>query len=264
MKRHLLLILAPALLAAAGCSESNTTVGEEEGGCGTLRIDCSSDNRLEVRTATTPGADDFALELVQGVETRTWASITAFNTESPLLVRGVYTATITSGDPEAEGRDRPCYEGAKQFELKPRVQNSVRITAKITNSQALVRTTEQFRTYFHDAVFTVTTGSGNRFDFRFGSTTTPAAPDAAEPVYVRAATTLAVTGTARRPSATGQDNGSEVAFPEQTLAATKPATRHIFEFDAVNAGTATLRIWLDDELTETVTVPVELNEDAIL
>lgn len=245
---------------ATGCSENNTV---EEGGCGTLRIDCSSDNRLEVRAATTPGADDFAIELTKDGETRKWASVTAFNTESPLLVRGVYTATITSGDPEAEGCDLPCYGGAKQFELKPRVQNSVQITAKITNSQTQVRTTEQFRTYFHDAVFTITTGSGNRFDFRFGSTT-PAAPDTAEPVYVRAATTLTVTGTARRPSATGQDHGSEVAFPEQTLAATKPATRHIFEFDAVNAGTATLRIWLDDELTETVTVPVELNEDAIL
>lgn len=263
MKRQLLYMLAPALLTAAGCSE-NTPAGGEEDGCGTLRVGCSADDIFEVRGPTTPGADDFAFELRKGDEIRNWKSVTAFNTENPLLVTGAYTATISAGDPDAEGRDLPCYAGSEQFQLKPRVQNKVQITAKISNSQALVRTTEQFRNYFHDALFTVATGSGNNFDFRFAWTTSASEPDSTEPVYVRAATTLTVTGTARRQSATGQDNGAEVTFAEQSLTATKPATRHIFEFDAVNAGTATLRIWLDDELTETVTVSVDLNEDANL
>ena len=263
MKRQLLYILAPALLTAAGCSESTTAVGEEDG-YGTLRVACTPDDKPGVHAAATPGTDDFTLELVQGDETRKWASVTAFNTEKPLLLMGVYTATVTSGDSETEGFGCACYTGSQQFELKPRVQNSVQIPAKLVNSLALVRTTEQFRAYFHDVVFTVATGTGNDFDFHFSSTASPVVPDTEEPVYVRVGTALKVTGTAHRQSATGEDNGPEVTFPEQSVAATKPATRHIFEFDAANAGTATLRLLLDEEVVETVTFPVELNEDAIL
>lgn len=257
MKRQLIYLFAPAILLAAGCSENHTSDNEKEG-YGTLRIGCETDDILAVRAAATPGADDFALRLTRDGESRSWASVTDFNTENPLLPMGACTATITSGDPEAEGYDKPCYAGSERFELRPRVQNRVQITATVANSQALVRTTEQFRAYFHDAVITVTTGRGNAFDFRFATTESPAVPDSAEPVYVCAATTLSVAGTAFR------QGGDKVSFPAQALAATKPATRHIFEFDAANAGTATLRIWLDDSLTETVTIPVELNEDAIL
>lgn len=262
MKRQLLYILAPALLAATGCSENGTV--PEENGYGTLSIACTADEGPAVRAAATPGTDDFAVELVQSDRTSKWASVKAFNTERPLLLRGAYTATVTSGDPQTEGFGCAYYAGSKQFDLKPRVRNSVQITAKISNSLALVRTTEQFRAYFHDVIFTVRTGTGNAFDYHFASTASPAVPDTEDPVYVRVGTTLTITGTAYRQSATGEDNGPRVTFPEQSLAATKPATRHVFEFDAANAGTATLRLLLDDEAVETVTFPVELNEDAIL
>ena len=83
------------------------------------------------------------------------------------------------------------------------------MTATIANSQTVVRATEQFLNYFHDAQFTVTTASGNQFDFTPGST------PADEPVFVKSATTLKVTGTARRQSQTGTDEGPKVPSPSK-------------------------------------------------
>lgn len=249
MKRRLIYLFAPAWLLAAGCSEEHPADAQE--GLGTLQIACTADGGLAVRAAL-PQAADFALELSDGTATRRWASVAEFNAENPLLVQGEYTAAIAFGDPEAEGSDKPCYAGSERFELKARRQNRVEITARIANAQALVRTTERFRTYFHEAAFAVATGAGNRFEYRFA----PEGDAANEAVWVRAASTLSVSGTAVRQA------GDEVAFAEQTVDATRPATRYIFEYDAPNAGSAVVNIWIDDELTATVPVEVELNEDA--
>ncbi len=137
----------------------------------------------------------------------------------------------------------------------------------MANSQALVRTTEQFRKYFHDARFSVTTGSSNTFEFTFEGGGSD--PDQTDPLCVAASTSLAVNGTARRQSATGTDSGREVNFPEQRLEATTPRTRHIFEYDAADAGSATLNIYIgvdeegNDLLVETRVIEVELNDDSI-
>ena len=251
MKKQLIYLFAPAWLLAAGCSENRSADETQNDGYGTLQIGCTTDGNLAVRAAT-PQAADFALELSDGTVTRRWASVEEFNAENPLLTQGEYTAAISCGDPEDEGYDNPCYAGSERFELKARRQNRVEITARIANAQALVRTTERFRTYFHEAAFVVATGAGNRFEYRFG-----ADGDAAnETVWVRAASSLSVSGTARRQA------GDEVTFAEQTVDATRPATRYVFEYDAPNAGSAVVNIWLDDELTATIPVDVELNGDA--
>ena len=71
------------------------------------------------------------------------------------------------------------------------------IMPTVANSQVVIRATEQFLAYFHDARFTVTTASGNEFAF------TPGSDPADEPVFVKGGTRLTVTGTARRQSPTG-------------------------------------------------------------
>lgn len=253
MKKQLFYLFAPAFLLAAGCSES-TADGKQDSEYGTLQIACTPNGNLAVRAAT-PQPSDFSLELSDGSTVRQWASVSDFNAESPLLMQGTYTATVAYGDPQAEGYDLPCYAGSKQFELKPRQKNRVEIIATIANAQALVRTTEQFRTYFHDASFIVATGAGHRFEYRFASTDGTA--DSAEPVYVRAAASLTVTGSALR------QTGNEVTFAAQKIDLTAPATRYIFEYSAEDAGSAILNIYVNDELTETVPVTVELNQDAL-
>lgn len=254
-KRLFYCLFVPVSLLAAGCSESGST-GEQDSGYGTLQIACTPDGNLAVRAAT-PQLSDFSLELSDGTTVRQWASVAEFNAESPLLLQGNYTASVSYGDPQAEGYDLPCYTGSKQFELKARQKNRVEITATIANAQALVRTTEQFRSYFHDATFVVATGAGNRFEYRFASTAGTAESDSAEPVYVRAASSLTVTGSAQRQA------GDEVVFASQEIALTAPATRYIFEYGAEDAGSAVVSIYVNDKLTATIPVTVELNEDAL-
>lgn len=130
-------------------------------------------------------------------------------------------------------------------------------TDTVANSQVVIRATEQFLAYFHDARFTVTTASGNEFAF------TPGSDPADEPVFVKGGTRLTVTGTARRQSPTGTGEGPEVTFSAQTLDATTPRTCHIITYDAKNAGSATLTITLGEDYTDTRTLDCEVNEGAI-
>lgn len=254
MKRQLIYMLAAAALIT-GCSEN-----EESGakGFGSLRITGATDITIDTRTTTTPSGDAFSLELTGESYRGVWKTIADFAAADTVFKEGRYTATITYGDPAVEGVDKPCYAGSQEFELLPRRINTVEITARITNSQVFVRTTEAFRNYFHDAVFTVTTGSANTFTF------TPRAASTDVPVFVMAATSLSIKGTARRQSQTGVSEGVAVNFKEQTLEATTPRTCHTFLFDAKNAGSATLTIYLGDDYTETLEIDAELNDDSVV
>lgn len=48
----------------------------------------------------------------------------------------------------------------------------------------------------------------------------------------------------------------------EPLASTSPRTRHIFTFDAADAGSATLHITLDENEELTSSVDIELNDNA--
>lgn len=170
---------------------------------------------------------------------------------------GAYTVAIAHGDPDAEGAGKPYYYAEQKIEVVPRRTVNADLTATVANSQVVIRATEQFLAYFHDARFTVTTASGNEFAF------TPGSDPADEPVFVKGGTRLTVTGTARRQSPTGTGEGPEVTFSAQTLDATTPRTCHIITYDAKNAGSATLTITLGDSYTDTRTLDCEVNEGAI-
>ena len=219
--------MASAALLAAGCSTENKAEGTEYG---TLKVSCTADGSIDAASDDTsrmpaapsvPQAGDFTLTVTGESGTQKWDAL------------------------------------AESVEVLPRRAATVEITATIANSQTVVRATEQFLNYFHDAQFTVTTASGNQFDFTPGST------PADEPVFVKSATTLKVTGTARRQSQTGTDEGPKVTFSEQTLEATSPRTCHIFTFDAKDAGSVTLTVTLSDDYTETRPIDCEVNEGAI-
>ena len=237
MKRYFAYIIAAAALAA-GCSE------QEEGaagkGFGRLEIRTAADAGIVTRAVPTPDAGAFSLTLTgDGYEGR-WPSVDAFAQCDTIFREGTYTARIAWGDPAAEGADKVCYAGERQFTLQARRTNTVSVTATVANSQTRVRTTEQFRNYFHDAHFTVRTGAGNTFEF---------AAEGGEAVFVQAGTALRVNGTARRQSQTGTDEGPEVS--------------HTFTFDASQAGSVTVTILLDEGEQVIAPVEIELNDDAI-
>ncbi len=254
MKRLISILAITAALTVGGCAENETGSAT---GFGRIAVAATADNAIDTRAATVPAVEDFRFDLTgdNGYE-GSWQSVGEFAQCDTLFKNGRYTAFIAYGDPEAEGGDA-YYEGRTTFDLAARRTNTVRIQAQIANSQTLVRATEQFLAYFHDASFTVTTGSGNKFDFTPGAAT----PDQA--VFVKAGTSLTVTGTARRQSPTGTDEGPRVEFSADPLAATKPRTRHIFTFDAADAGSATVRIELGEGESIVEPVTIELNDGAI-
>ena len=251
MKRYFAYIIAAAALAA-GCSE------QEEGaagkGFGRLEIRTAADAGIVTRAVPTPDAGAFSLTLTgDGYEGR-WPSVDAFAQCDTIFREGTYTARIAWGDPAAEGADKVCYAGEQRFTLQARRTNTVSVMATVANSQTRVRTTEQFRNYFHDAHFIVRTGAGNTFEF---------AAEGGEAVFVQAGTALRVNGTARRQSQTGTDEGPEVSFSATLDGVTKARTCHTFTFDASQAGSVTVTILLDEGEQVIAPVEIELNDDAI-
>lgn len=251
--RKLLYILASAAVAAGGCSEKKEAPAGE--GCGTIRIVCEADATIDAastvpaqsatRAAAKPAGEDFALRITGEDFDRTWETVAAYNAEdtSYSFPEGRYTITVTYGDPEAEGVDKPYYAGSTEVEVAARRTCTAQITAKIGNSQALVRATESFKKYYNNAEFSVTTG--------------------AESVWVQAGKPLTVKGTARGQSQDGTSEGPLYTFTPEPLEAARPATRHIFTLDARKAGSATLTVTLGEGYTETVDLDVELNDEAI-
>lgn len=240
MKKQLICLLASAGLLAAGCSTENAP---ETTGYGTLSVSCTADTSIDTVTGETG--------------TQKWDTLTEFEQSETVFRMGSYTVAIAHGDPDAEGAGKPYYYAEQKIEVLPRRTVNADLTATVANSQVVIRATEQFLAYFHDARFTVTTASGNEFAF------TPGSDPADEPVFVKGGTRLTVTGTARRQSPTGTGEGPEVTFSAQTLDATTPRTCHIITYDAKNAGSATLTITLGEDYTDTRTLDCEVNEGAI-
>ena len=233
MKKQLIYILASACLLAAGCSTENKT---DETGYGTLAINCTADTSIDTASAEAsgtpeaPAAGAFSLTVTGETGTQKWDTLTEFEQSETVFRMGSYTVAIAHGDPDAEGAGKPYYYAEQKIEVLPRRTVNADLTATVANSQVVIRATEQFLAYFHDARFTVTTASGNEFAF------TPGSDPADEPVFVKGGTRLTVTGTARRQSPTGTGEGPEVTFSAQTLDATTPRTCHIITYDAKNAG----------------------------
>ena len=251
MKKQLIYLLASACLLAAGCSTENKT---DETGYGTLAINCTADTSIDTASAEAsgtpeaPAAGAFSLTVMGETGTQKWDTLTEFEQSQTVFRMGAYTVAIAHGDPDAEGAGKPYYYAEQKIEVLPRRTVNADLTATVANSQVVIRATEQFLAYFHDARFTVTTASGNEFAF------TPGSDPADEPVFVKGGT---------RHAAHGDRHGTPPEPSAQTLDATTPRTCHIITYDAKNAGSATLTITLGDSYTDTRTLDCEVNEGAI-
>lgn len=271
MKKQLIYILAAAALVA-GCAEKEAA--DRPKGYGSFRLGCTANPDITTsapkttaptRAEMTPSGDAFRLTLTGEGYAGEWATVAEFEAADTLFVEGRYTAEVTFGDPDTEGFDKPYYHGNTTVNIEALIfDKPVEIVARIANSLVTVRATEQFHKYFHDAAFTIATASGNSFEFRPGD-----ADYTGDAAYVKAGTSLTVNGTARRQSQTGVLDGPSVSFDVQTLDATVAQTRHTFVFDAANAGSATLDIFIgtdehgEDKYIETRILDIELNEGAL-
>lgn len=190
MKKQLIYLLASAGLLAAGCSTENDT---EATGYGTLSVSCTADTSIDTASAEAsgtpeaPAAGAFSLTVTGETGTQKWDTLTEFEQSETVFRMGSYTVAIAHGDPDAEGAGKPYYYAEQKIEVLPRRTVNADLTATVANSQVVIRATEQFLAYFHDARFTVTTASGNEFAF------TPGSDPADEPVFVKGGTRLTVT-----------------------------------------------------------------------
>lgn len=215
MKRHLISILASAAVAVAGCNETNET--NAGGGCGTIRIACRTDLSIDAEAKaspkatrteiTAPDGSEFALRITGADFDRSWESVAAFEAEENVFAAGPYKIAVEHGDPETEGPDKPYFSGSTDIDVAARRVNTAQVTAHVAKSQTFVRITEAFAKFYHDAEFTVTTGSGNEFTFRPDGTGDP------ERIWVKTGTTLTVSGTARSQSQDGEKEGPLYTFP---------------------------------------------------
>ena len=150
--RKLLYLLASAAVMAGGCSEKKETPAGE--GCGTIRIACEADATIDAAAAmaAVQGATRAAAKPDENFD-KSWATVAAYNAEETAysFPEGRYTITVTYGDPEAEGADKPYYAGATEVEVAARRTSTAQITATIGNSQTLVRATESFKKYYNNA-----------------------------------------------------------------------------------------------------------------
>lgn len=140
--RKLLYLLASAAVMAGGCSEKKETPAGE--GCGTIRIACEADATIDAaaamaavqgatRAAAKPDGKDFTLRIRGENFDKSWATVAAYNAEETAysFPEGRYTITVTYGDPEAEGADKPYYAGATEVEVAARRTSTAQITATI-------------------------------------------------------------------------------------------------------------------------------------
>lgn len=226
--RKLLYLLASAAVMAGGCSEKKETPAGE--GCGTIRIACEADATIDAaaamaavqgatRAAAKPDGKDFTLRIRGENFDKSWATVAAYNAEETAysFPEGRYAITVTYGDPEAEGADKPYYAGATEVEVAARRTSTAQITATIGNAQTLVRATESFKKYYNNAEFTVTTGAGSIFTFR------PCDAAEAEAVWVQAGKPLTLKGTARGQSQDGTSEGPLYTFTPRAARSGTPS-----------------------------------------
>lgn len=242
-----------ALLMSVGCTD-NDSEGPLPKECGTIRLQPQTDSQIATRAEVESGSrlspDELSLRITGKDFDHTWPTTAEYAAQRPKLMKGEYRVELFYGDPTREGENLPYYHGSEQVVVEPRREVTARVKASIANAQVVVRLTEAFTDYFHDAHFTLTTSRSGKFDFR------PTSTENSTPVYVGAGTSVTLSGDAARQA------GDRVTFAPQQLSPTVARTRHTFVFDAKNAGHATVTITLDDSQSETHDLVFELNGNA--
>lgn len=257
MKKNCLNICLLALLALGGC-QSERTEFPSQGEYGYLALDCQTSTEVETRAAaavTAPTKEQLSLTIC-GVDVeyeQTWASFTEFDSNENRLLQGNYTATAAYGDLSQEGPGKPCYAGSVDFHINPLKVTAAELPVSICNSIVQVVCTEQFKSYFHDASFSLTSAAGNTFEMTPEETALAAGEVSEHAVFI-APGAFTVSGTALK------QTGTEITFSKECTAKVK--TCHTVKFDVSTAGTATVQISLDDTVIAEVPVDVELNPEA--
>lgn len=267
MKRFFTLALLVSF-AMTSCSKDEQTAGDAAE-MGRVAINLGFDTMVDATRAevtydvecAVPESDEFKL-LLEGVKfdfdadysfSKEYASVADVKDE--YLYRGTYHATVSYGDIAEEGYNKPAFVGASNdFQIVPRSEVEVPITATIANALVVVEVTDSFKKYFTSGyTFDVVTEAGNTFE----NVTAEEGENAGKPLFIAPAS-FKVTGEATKQA---NQSGVQPTVVKMEHNFTNVAARTIYrvKMDVDTAGEATLKITLNDELVEERAVEQELN-----
>ncbi len=252
MKR--VLLIASVAIMAAACQK--TTV-EQIAGAGELQLDLSASG--EVRSASTqadgginidvPDISEFTLRITGDDYDRTWSSVSDYSSDERYQA-GMYDVQIEYGDIAEEGYDKPYFFAKKRVEVFERNRTTkVKLVATVGNAIIEIAMTDSFKGYFVSHDFTLTTES-NTFTLE---------ENPEQHLFIAPNQQVKIDCTCIRQA--NAATGITEALETQKIHISD-RTRHIVKYDLNDAGSVTINISLNDEVIDTIELPVELNENA--
>lgn len=231
-----------ALSLVLSCTKSSK--GEE----GFVSFQISQDEEVALVTkssvgsfTTLPSPDDFRLVIVNSSDEEIPVSDPKGLTSLPA---GNYTVKASFGSSSEEGFDKPCFYGEQTFSINGGQTSAVTVKTTLANAIVRFEYSENFRKYYTDYSFTLTSGKGTQIQFP-ASETRAAFVDA----YL-----IKVKG-----SLTSQ-GGKTQEFPEKEYKGLDAATCYTLRFDASNVGSSIVTISFNDTVEDVDLGETELND----
>lgn len=236
-------ILALALVSAA-CSKQQNEPGA------TLTFSVTTDSQVAEVTrsnvsdyTTLPEAGKFTIVVTGNDGSVVYSGLLEAYNPSTALKAGNYTVKASFGTAGDEGFDKPYFAGEKAFSITGGGNTDVSIPVALANSLVRMEYSENFKAYYTDYSFTVTTGGGTEIAF-------PKGEDRAAFVD---AYTISVSGTL-----TGQ-GGKVRPFTKSYSSNLLPKTCYTIKFDVSNVGSGAVTISFDDTVEDVTFDDVDLN-----
>ncbi len=290
MKRVILTILSAVALVACSSSSSDDIPTPTESGVGTMYLDFSASNEIEIVTksrassiveipeAYIPAADDFKLTITGSYWDPTsetymdfyeeYESISAYNsmeeddedpqaTMPPYLVAGEYTAVMEYGEGiYVESPTNAHFRGEVSFTVVARKNDATTsISATLQNSIVKLTTTDYFKSYFaQGATLNLSTTQQTTLTV---DTTVDGSED--QLLFVSPGTTLYLSGEGVKQDP-GDGSKPTVVFTKSSIGVSKVQTLSTVVVDADDAGGESISVTLDDTFTEINETTVDLHD----
>lgn len=251
-----LLAFASAALLMVGCHDDSSI--ETIAGEGAMKICATASGEVITKAGEESGVmvdvpqiADFALKITGNNFEKSWDSVSDYDFESERYTAGKYNVSIEYGDATAEGYNVPYFYALQEVEVLDRNRTTnVELVATVGNAIVEVVTTENFRGYFPQHKFTMTTAS-NTFELKENDD---------ELLFVAPQENVAIDCTCIRQS--NLASGKEETLATQYIQTVKARTRYIVTYDLRSAGNVTITVTLNETIIDTFEVEVELNENA--
>lgn len=254
--KKLVLIASVAMMAAA-CQKVSV---EQIAGEGGLKLNLSASGAVRSLAAgqadggieiAVPNISDFSLTITGTDYNRTWSSVSDYSSDERFQA-GMYDVAIEYGDIAEEGYDKPYFFAAKSVEVFERNRTTnVELVATVGNAIVEIAMTDSFKGYFVKHDFTLTTASNTAFTLE---------ENPAQHLFVAPGQTVKIDCTCIRQANAAAGTTEKLAT--QTIDVAAPRTRYIVKYDLQDTGSITVNISLNDEIIDTIELPIELNENA--